>query len=74
MQAQLNYNCEEHGVKCPDVIIKRNRTYDYFLIASNATYSCYYCPWCGQDLDEFHGLKHSRVQIKSNICESSSKI
>jgi len=62
MHSQLNYDCVDHGTMCPDVVVVRNLDYDYFLRAANANYACYYCPWCGQDLAEFHGLgRHSET-------------
>jgi len=52
MKEQLNYeqHCKEHGNDCPDVVIKRSPMGIPFLQASNATYVCNYCPWCGESL------------------------
>jgi hypothetical protein len=55
MGRQLNYDCQEHGLKCPDIAVSA-ATYGtdniFYLNAPNATYSCWYCPWCGTKLPE----------------------
>jgi len=52
MDDQLNYekHCKEHGNDCPDVVLRHCEHNKYYLISKNATYSCNYCPWCGDKL------------------------
>lgn len=57
MDAQLNYDCPDHGKgsACPDVIVGISSSKffegELVLFARNAEYSCYYCPWCGHKWD-----------------------
>ena len=52
MDRQLNYICEQHGLRCPDIAIRKNINNEYYLFASNATYGIAYCPWCGKKLSQ----------------------
>jgi hypothetical protein len=49
MKFQLKNVCQfdKHKERCPDNIIIEIDGMP-FLFAQNATYNCYYCPWCGQ--------------------------
>ena len=47
MDQQLNYTCDQHGLDCPDIAIRKNSDGNYSLHAANAVYSIQYCPWCG---------------------------
>jgi len=51
MKAQLEHDCEQcgKGKACPDVLVFKGEL-GYYLEARNATYACYFCPWCGKDL------------------------
>lgn len=51
MDAQLNYQCDEHGIDCPDVVIRYHEDYEHYsLYSPNAEYECKFCPWCGVKL------------------------
>lgn len=50
MKAQLENKCEVHGFKCPDNVVREHNERLY-LIAGNATYNLFYCPWCGADMN-----------------------
>jgi hypothetical protein len=55
MDQQLNYKCldlAQHGLECPDIVIRKNSDYEYTLWAVNVVYSISYCPWCGLNLNE----------------------
>lgn len=59
MKAQLGYQCDDHGLECPDIVLRYSEDYDNFsLYAPNSVqYACFFCPWCGTklrdpDLDE----------------------
>lgn len=49
-KAQLENKCEIHGFKCPDNVVREHNERLY-LIAGNATYNLFYCPWCGADMN-----------------------
>ena len=43
-----NAECYSHGPSCPDLAVKYEaKTRTFTLVAENAEYTCYYCPWCG---------------------------
>jgi hypothetical protein len=52
MHQQLNWECEDHKGDhlCPDVIITKTESGDYYLHGKNGTYLAYFCPWCGKTL------------------------
>lgn len=52
---QLNMWCDEHQDRCPDKVLSycRGIKSDFFgLIAINATYQVFFCPFCGKNLKE----------------------
>jgi hypothetical protein len=55
MSRQLNTICTQHGLDCPDWVVRVNREYRnipcrLLLRAPNASYSFKYCPWCGKEI------------------------
>ena len=55
MKEQLNYQCEKHGLDCPNVIVARCKSQffknSFMLIGRNSEYECNYCPSCGKKTD-----------------------
>ncbi len=52
---QLEMKCEQHGFYCPDQVLRyfpesEDQCAWFGLIAENATYRAFYCPWCRGEL------------------------
>ena len=53
LEQQLNNNCEQHGVQCPDNIVQKRKDYeknDIIVIPhpdGQSYFEINYCPWCG---------------------------
>lgn len=55
MKAQLAMTCDQHGVTCPDQVVRRGESGRLFLVAANATYDLSFCPWCGAHVQASDG-------------------
>jgi hypothetical protein len=67
MTSQLKYSCEQHPLRCPDLVVSRSDKNEFFLHAHNATYTCQYCPWCGAKMAASEIVKYPTYVVRYGI-------
>lgn len=53
---QLEMFCDQHGWDCPDKVLTLWSDKSFILKAENADYGIEFCPWCGQNLENFYPI------------------
>lgn len=60
MEEQLSMGCPQHGIDCPDRVVRRTVFHPsggrWLLVAENAAYDFEFCPWCGKRFQDADGL------------------
>lgn len=51
MAYRVTESCDQHGAKCPDILVRRIPKFnEYFIGGSASGFTIRHCPWCGKKL------------------------
>lgn len=50
LEIHLTNNCDQHGLDCPDNVIRKYKRSFGIPHVDGSYYAIKYCPWCGKKL------------------------